>query len=321
MYNHNSLKVAYYFVFMKKGIFAVIISFLIVSLIMMSVLALNPASVSGCKRDCRMDKSGANSLCINNFNECKKNCINISESCLIVHKEEYNSCKNECSILSNRQEKSKCSSACLRNFTINKKVCNSKLCLSSCNSNKKSCSSETTFRFSDCSNNCKYAVLNNNVTCENGKYNAGETFLLGCDICKCKYDSTVDCKKTLFCNFNDLTIEESKCVSSGGFYQQLCNGPYFDIVCSQNDFCQCDGNSNYSCPEGYACIHNFTSSLTRKSQTIAGFKTLLGFELGDIGLCAKKPILESCGNGICENQFLKNGNNPETSYNCPEDCK
>lgn len=304
---------------MKKGIFAVVISFLIVSVIMLSVLASSPNSINECKKDCRLDKSTATALCTSNFNDCKNECKNISNNCLSTHKEEYNSCKSKCD-LQNSKEKSKCLSICLRTFTINKKSCDSKLCISSCDSNKKSCSDETDFRFSDCSNNCKYAVLNNNITCENGKYNAGETFLLGCDICKCKYDSTISCKKTLFCNFNDLTLEKNKCVSNGGFYQQLCNGPYFDIVCSQNAFCQCDGNSNYSCPEGYACIHNFTSSLTRKSQTISGWKTLLGFELGDIGLCAKKPALESCGNGICENKFLDNGNSPETSYNCPKDC-
>ena len=321
MYNHNSLKADYYLVFMKKLTFEIIAGlFLITSLFIVLASASNSNPVDLCKKDCRSDKSNASNLCINGFNECKNNCNNVSNDCLNQFKGIYNSCKNKC-YLKNSQEKSMCLSNCLRMFTFEKKSCDSKSCLSSCNSNKKSCSSEVDFRFLDCSYNCKYAVLNNSITCESGKYNAGETFLDGCNICKCKFDSKINCKKTLFCNFKDLTLEKSKCASNGGFYQQLCNGPYFDIVCSQDAFCQCDGNSNYSCPEDYVCIHNFTSSLTRKFQTIAGWKTLLGFELGDIGICGKKPTLESCGNGICENKFLNNGNNPETSYNCPEDCK
>ena len=303
---------------MKKTMLLIIISCLIGLFLIVFVSASNPVDL--CKRDCRTNKLEASNLCNNNFNDCKNSCNEISKTCLNKYKEEYSSCKNECS-LKNSQEKSICNSNCLRKFTIDKKSCDSKSCISSCNSNKKSCDDEVVFRFSDCSNNCKYAVLNNGVTCENGKYNAGETFLEDCNICKCGFDSKVDCKKTLFCNFKDLTIEKNKCNSNGGFYQQLCNGPYFDIVCSQDAFCQCDGNSNYVCPEGYVCIHNFTTSLTRKYQTIAGWKTLLGFELGDIGICGKKPVLESCGNGICENKFLNNGNNPETFYNCPEDCK
>lgn len=304
---------------MKKRILSVIISFFIALILIISVSALNSNPVNECKKECRTDKTNANNLCNNNFNECKNSCKVISNDCLSKYKEEYNSCKSKCS-LKNSQEKSICSSDCLKTFIVDKKECDIKFCISSCNSNKKSCSDETNFRFLDCPYNCKYAVMNSSITCENGKYNAGDTFLDKCNICKCGFDSKIDCKKTLFCNFKDMTIEKSKCVSNGGFYQELCNGPYFDIVCSQDSFCQCDGNSNYACPEDYVCVHNFTSSLTRKSQTIAGWKTLLGFELGDIGICGKKPSLESCGNGICENKFLNN-NNPETSYNCPEDCK
>lgn len=302
---------------MKKTILLTLIGFFIISILIGFVLGFSP--MDNCKRDCRLDKSNASALCINNFNDCKNSCNEISKTCLSEDKQEYDSCKNVC-LLKNSQEKSKCNSDCLRTYVINKKDCDSRSCISSCNSNKKSCDDELFFRFSDCSNNCRYVILNNGITCENGKYNAGESFLDGCNICKCNFDSKIDCKKTLFCNFKDLTIEKNKCISNGGFYQQLCNGPYFDIVCSQDAFCQCDGNSNYSCPDGYVCVHNFTSSLTRKSQTIAGWKTLLGFELGDIGICGKKPILESCGNGICENKFLDN-KNPETRYNCPEDCK
>ena len=172
--------------------------------------------------------------------------------------------------------------------------------------------------FLDCQKYC--AFKDKNITCENGKYLLGETVAIGCRICKCKDNGKLSCKKTDFCNFQDISTNKDECMMSGGLYQQLCNGPYFDIVCSKDHFCLCEGINNYSCAPGYKCLKEFSNSLTRKSNTIPGWKTLLGFSLGDIGICTKVPELINCGNGICENKICKNCPEPETSYNCPEDC-
>jgi len=192
------------------------------------------------------------------------------------------------------------------------------VCLNKCNKEKINCLKLVNSDYSKCSKKCAY--LGKNITCLGGKYNAGDVFLDSCQICECGYNSRVSCKKTDFCNFNEFLNDSSKCESNNGLFQQLCNGPYFDIVCSHDNYCLCSGFDNYSCPENYYCLHNFSLSLTRRGYTIAGWKTLLGVQLGDIGICVKKQQIDSCGNGVCEN-IVKPGKEAETFLNCPEDCK
>jgi len=208
---------------------------------------------------------------------------------------------------------------CSNIYLLCKNNCNkNRGCMNNCSNIQKVCIASVNTYFSKCSKKCAY--VGKNITCNNGKYNAGDVFLDKCQICECGYNSKVSCKKTDFCNFNDILNDRNTCQSSNGLFQQLCNGPYFDIVCSKDSFCLCNGVNDYNCPNNYYCLHNFSLSLTRRGYTIAGWKTLLGVHLGDIGICVKKPQLESCGNGICDNLILP-GKEAETSLNCPEDCK
>jgi hypothetical protein len=190
-------------------------------------------------------------------------------------------------------------------------------CISACSEVKKSSLDLLKFRLTNYQNNCKYKTINPNVKCEN--FNVGEVFLDGCNICRCDSNGKISCKLTQYCNYNDVNIDENYCINNNGLYLQLCNGPYFDIVCSKKKFCLCGGLNDYSCPSDYDCVTNFLVSINRRDNTIKGWKTLLGENLGDIGICAKKTALVSCGNGICEN-ILTPDSTAETKYNCPIDC-
>ena len=238
----------------------------------------------------------------------------ITISIVLVSASESNNCRKECTI-NQKLGNDNCSS----NYKSCKDDCaKDRACIRLCSDEKKSCTKEVSSDFKDCSIKCKY--IGKNITCLSGKYNAGEVFLEGCQICECQYNSRVSCKKTDFCNFNEVLSDQNKCESNSGLFQPLCNGPYFDIVCSQANFCLCDGNNNYTCPENYYCLHDFSLSLTRRGYTISGWKTLLGFNIGNIGVCVKQPVLDNCGNGICENIVISE-KEAETILNCPTDCK
>jgi hypothetical protein len=120
--------------------------------------------------------------------------------------------------------------------------------------------------------------------CLDNTIKIGEVFTEGCNICECKINGKISCKKEEFCNMN-VSVEENSCVQAGGLYQQLCNGPYFDIVCSAQNFCICGGNFNYTCPQNNICLKDFISP-NKRLTTITGWKTLSGVALGDIGVCA-----------------------------------
>ena len=226
-------------------------------------------------------------------------------------------CKKECTT-----NKTKDQNICENKFDTCKNICNSRdrKCLSNCSSERKTCLDKKNSDYLNCQKKC--SIIGKNITCLKGKYYPGETFLQGCDSGYCNYDSKVTCKKTNFCNYQGQNLTENICKINNGLYQQLCNGLYYDIVCSADNFCLCDGKNNYSCPGEYYCLDNFSLSLTRRGQTITGWKTLLGFPLGDIGICVKKPILNNCGNNLCENICIeKDCSNTENFLNCPQDCK
>lgn len=94
------------------------------------------------------------------------------------------------------------------------------------------------------------------------------------------------CKNYCSNNMVDFSINEDECQTAGGLYRPLCNGPYFDLVCSQQNFCICQGDNNYSCPSNYQCTANFISPVKRDN-TVYGWKTTGGMSLGNIGICAK----------------------------------
>jgi len=95
------------------------------------------------------------------------------------------------------------------------------------------------------------------------------------------------CKHGLF----DFSISQDSCTEAGGFYESLCNGPYFGVVCTQTKFCMCKGNEDYSCPVNYSCVKNFKTAYMQY-YSVEGWVNLLGQPLGNIGLCAKNPIEE-----------------------------
>ena len=181
------------------------------------------------------------------------------------------------------------------------------------------CAKQAREKYRNCHKNCKYTALNNNITCESGKYNAGDRFLDSCDVCFCDFDSKIKCEKSPNCNFNDFNITKYQCTSNNGFYQSLCQGPFGRIRCSNTPYCQCDGNFNYQCPQDYICIHEFT--ISNMPVGLPPWISQIEEDLGDIGICARMPELHTCGNLICENLLCDNCTIAETIYNCNYDCK
>lgn len=206
--------------------------------------------------------------------------IEISGIIAFSEQNSINSCKKECDL-----NKNNATEICNKDFQLCKDNCSKKDrdCNYECNFEKRNCISRVVFKYSSCPKNCKY--LSKNITC--GNHQLGEIFYENCNICRCESNGRINCKKTDFCNHNKVLRNKTQCILNNGLYQQLCNGPYFDIVCSKDNFCLCDGDNDYNCPEDYECLHEFNPGLTRRGHTIAGWKTLLGVNLGDIGICVK----------------------------------
>lgn len=230
--------------------------------------------------------------------ECKKSILSYKKQLTNKISLDYKACKIDCKNIEKKE--------------ISK-------CITSCSEDKRYESDLLKFRVGNYQNNCKYSILNPDAKCLGDKYNAGDIFLDACKICRCDFNEKITCKDTEYCNYNDININEEQCTNNGGLYLQLCNGPYFDIVCSKKKYCLCSGSNNYTCPKDYDCIHDFMVSLNRRDNTISGWKSLLGEALGNIGICAKKPVLINCGNGVCDN-ILSEDSIAETKYNCPSDC-
>lgn len=211
-------------------------------------------------------------------------------------------------------------SECYGSFDLCDSACSGHIeCRKHCYREKVKCFREKISLFSLCSKDCRYTALNISLDCVGG-YKAGQMFLRGCDKCFCNFDGKIKCEKTHFCNFDNVSLSKESCVSAGGLFQPLCNGPHFDLVCTVENYCICGGKSNFSCPKDYFCVTDFLSPNKRKAQTINGWKNQLGQSLGEIGVCAQKPSLSKCGNGVCDNLVMRDGWVAETKYNCPEDC-
>ena len=182
-----------------------------------------------------------------------------------------------------------CNQNCSDNFLIEKNDCNLnyKNCTSpirmNCFKEKVQCLKNATDEYKSCKEDCKILRAE---PCANGSVKKGDSYVFGCEKCECKAKGKVSCKLDGFCNKN-ITITENICELGGGLFQQICNGPYFDIVCSQQNFCFCEGSFNYTCPLDYECLKDFISPNTRQ-HTTKGWKSMLGVPLGDIGVCVKK---------------------------------
>jgi hypothetical protein len=213
---------------------------------------------------------------------------------------DYNTCLISCKSLE-KTYRQDCRSSCFETKNINREIIK--------------------FMYQNYDKNCRKTILAPDSKCEEGKYNVGAIFLDGCKICRCNFDDEIYCMTTPYCNFKDINIKEDECIENNGLYQKLCNGPYFDLVCSKNKFCLCEGAGNYACPEDYICIKEFRLTLNRRDNTIPGWKTHLGKDLGDVGICAKKIAMDRCGDGVCDNLMNSFNDAPENNFNCPEDCQ
>lgn len=190
-------------------------------------------------------------------------------------KREYQKCNANCA-----ENKEGERDACVYEHNQCKIACQNSLCKLACAKEKNICIRNVVNDNIECRKECKKII---SPKCLNGKYSAGEKFEDGCSICKCKNNGKISCKKDAFCNKNP-DVSEELCNNSGGFYQALCSGPYFDILCSQDKFCICKGTNNYSCPIDYECLTDFNPPI-RTSTISRGWTDMLGSPLGEVGVC------------------------------------
>ncbi len=197
-----------------------------------------------------------------------------------------------------------CMTSCVTQQRETLKQCNSNYtqCIFSCSDQRKACTEQKTNEFNSCKSDCslisdrkeKNACLK---VCSEKYKEIRQCNQRECrDACSdnnklCKqeskdqYDSCMNLckpKEPLY----DFIIDKQTCVDSGGFYQRLCKGPFFDVVCTPQDYCQCSGNNNYSCPKDYQCIKDH-KIVVRGRDSISGWRTLHGQPLGDSGICGK----------------------------------
>lgn len=278
------------------------------------VASLTTDLLAGCKGACRTEYRDESTTCTNNYRICATACSDEYNACAETLKQGYDSCRMQCRELKNQDKPaidiSKCSSQCAKDYRQERKdQCTIVACRTICYEQKKSCSNTARQEYIDCNSACS---AKSKVTCSNG-YSAGTAFLDGCQSCECRADARISCTKSGTCNLF-VNVAEEQCT---GLYQRLCKGPYFRLRCSTDSYCQCDGDAGYSCPEGYYCIHDFNIKIP---PTIGGYRSAVGIPLGDIGICAKVPVLANCGNSICENIVCENCPDAESSINCPQDC-
>ena len=275
---------------MKKIIYLEVLTILVFLMIISSTLASN-SQLKLCQNNCSKNNNQELKDCTSEF----KNCINET------------TVQANCSHISSSNLRNQCVRA------LNKE-------LVKCSSNEESCLEQTRNNLQNCNQICNYA--SKNITCENGKYNAGDYFLDGCNSCKCNFNGKIQCLKSNFCNFNDFSITEAECISNKGLFQQVCGGETYSKQCSADSYCQCSGVFNYTCPQDYTCLKNFTITGIKTSYASLGWIKLPGLAMGNSGICVKNQNISTCGDNICENKCNNtNCKNAETSYNCPVDCK
>jgi hypothetical protein len=191
-------------------------------------------------------------------------------------KQQYRACNTDCT-----DSKKLSQDQCKTEFSQCKENCRDNKCISTCSKKRINCTKQVNSDYKNCKSQCK-EILTPRCIYNNETYIAKEEFQEGCNICECKTSGKVSCKKEAFCNKNP-EVEESLCTQSGGFFQALCNGPYFHMSCTQNKYCQCGGTYNYSCPENHECLTDFIPP--KLGNYVPGYRNLNGQPLGNIGVC------------------------------------
>lgn len=209
------------------------------------------------------------------------------------------------SALSPRKPVIDCNKKCTSERTAMTKICNSehKSCREICNSEKESCLDIIEQTFDLCRGSCYNSSSNSkdrecNRLCSFARIELKKTCAKQDCLNECRTEkktcndniknSTANCKAACEAESAGLITNKEECESSGGLFYKLCNGPYFDIVCTQDEFCICSGKSNYTCPQNYICDKKIKDFLPRKTNTISGYRDLSGNLLGDIGVCRKE---------------------------------
>ena len=194
--------------------------------------------------------------------ECKRDALNERRA----EQKECTDNNKECQISCN-QEKKNCLQQATQEYRNCFQECNDREC-------KRTCSKNQVVEKKQCySNQCSKECRDNFNTCNKGT--------------KERYE-----EKRENCEISPFQIEREDCENAGGFYHEICNGPYFDIICSPQKFCICEGDSEYTCPENYTCNKNIKNFLPRARNTIQGYKDFLGNDLGKIGVCEKQEQKE-----------------------------
>jgi len=187
-------------------------------------------------------------------------------------------CKQTC-----KEVNKETTDACKADYLLCRESCLNSTCKKNCIKEYSICRKNSVENYRNCQKLCNPPKLP--LTCLNGTYDLGDKFPLGCEICECKKNGKVVCKRDSFCNKN-TSITEERCRIGGGLYYEFCNGPYFDIVCFSQKFCFCNGDKSYTCPRDYECMTDFIAP-NRRVHTIPGWKDLLGNPLGNIGVCVQ----------------------------------
>lgn len=311
-----------------KGLIVVIM--LVIALILGVFSASAVSSEKSCRNECTSDKRENMESCLNLFNNCKETCKENEKSCIEELKYNRTLCYDDCKNTSlNSSSQKKCMKSCSYIYQSSVKNCSSSICSKECTQEKNYCSNAVAEDFNDCSSKCRMlAKYNTTLSCNDdiyGQYSAGDKYVKGCELCKCGYTGNISCKDTQYCNFDEsqLVDEESICEDSGGYYQPLCHGPFYDVKCDRKPLCQCEGINNYTCPENSICLKEISTEETTIS--VPGWTDMLGNSLGDVGICVNLPKISTCGNGICDNRATSSqieiyAAYAETSYNCAEDC-
>lgn len=285
----------------------------IVFLCALSLVIVHAADANqACRANCSVTQRTMIAHCSSDLAACRATCSANYTSCVNDKTTIFRNCTASC------EGNGACVRSCSNQFRADIRAsCSLTNCMQGCSATRSTCLRDAKETSSSCSNLCRFASQNSSTTCENGTYRPGDTFARGCDSCMCVGNGETRCQQTPFCHLTDVSYSQSACTSSGGLYQGLCNGPYFDVVCTGRKYCLCDGNENWTCGATSACVHDF--HVTVRQGTIDGWKDLLGRHLGDIGICAHVPALPRCGNGVCD-QTIVSDSMPETSLSCPQDC-
>jgi len=196
---------------------------------------------------------------------------------------------------SQKKQVSDCRVNCTSVSRNETKICNEdyKICRTKCWEEKKACLNETQERFHACREEClgrwcsrdcaKKRIMERKecskseclLDCRDNRSNCTEASKANFSSCKDQ------------CELSPFEISQEDCENASGRFYRLCNGPYFDIVCSKGNYCICDGKANYTCPGNHTCNHDIEEFLPRKTQAPEVYKDLLGNDLGDIGICEK----------------------------------